>query len=183
MVVAVAGRFRSSPEALFDRLEAISEFTRIRYWSVSHHEWRDLIDEAYALDGSDNERRRPDFGASDLQPGRDLYFYQDDNGPASGAVYRLRVRERSPDRLVLQTENVSPVRFLLLPLFDAGALLALYFFEREDGNVWDYYSLTATRVGANRLVEGHPKSHINRAVAIYRYAAGLAPDAASPAAP
>lgn len=183
MVVAVAGRFRSSLDALLGRFEAISAFARIRYWSVSHHTWRDLIDEASALDGPDEERRRPDFTTSELQPGRDLYFYQDDNGPAGGAIYRLRVRERSPDRLVLQTENVGPVRFLLLPLFEPGALRALYFFEREDGNVWDYYSLTAIGVGANRLVQGHPKSHINRAIAIYRYAAGLTSDGAPPAAP
>ena len=58
---------------------------------------------------------------------------------------------------------------------------ALYLFEREDGKVWDYYSLTATGEGANRLVAGHPRSHIKRAVAIYRYAAGLAPDGAAPA--
>jgi hypothetical protein len=82
------------------------------------------------------------------------------------ANYRLRMRARSPDRLVLETENVAPVRLLLLPLFETGALRALYFFKQEAGNVWDYYGLTATGVRANRLVEGHTKSFVNRAVAI-----------------
>ena len=83
----------------------------------------------------------------------------------------------------MQTENVAPVRFLLLPLFEAGALRALYFFQREVGNVWDFYSLTAASSSASRLVEGHTNSFINRAVAIYHHAAGIAPDEASPPPP
>lgn len=179
-VVAVTGRFRSSPDALLQRFAAISGLTGIRYWSVTRHAWRDLVDEAYALEGPEADRRRPDFTTAELQPGRDLYFYQDDNGPAGGAVYRLRVRERSPDRLVLETKNVAPVRLLLLPLFEAGVLRALYFLRQEAIDVWSYYGLTATAAGASRLLEGHTGSLVNRAVAIYRHAAGITADESFP---
>jgi hypothetical protein len=98
-------------------------------------------------------------------------------------VYRLRVRETAPDRLVVETENVSSVRYLLLPLAGPGDLQALYFLERRSANEWGYYSLARTGAGTSSLTEGHEASYVNRAVALFRHLAGLPTDQGPPAAP
>ncbi len=66
------------------------------------------------------------------------YLFQDDNGPGGGAVYRMRLCQIAPDRLELETENVSAIRLLLVPLFEPRALRALYTVERGQGGAWTY---------------------------------------------
>jgi hypothetical protein len=180
-LVGVAGRFRSPDDAegLLARFGRISHLTRIRYWSISHGACRDLIEEAFALAGPDSNQRRPDFSAGELAAGRILYFFQDDNGPGGGTVYRLRVREVAPDRLILETENVGTIRVLLVPLFKPGELRALYVLERHAKELWSYYSLAGTTAGASPLAGGHEASYINRALALYGYIAGVEPCSAS----
>ncbi|HEX6141543.1 MAG TPA: hypothetical protein VFZ01_02400, partial [Geminicoccaceae bacterium] len=70
-----------------------------------------------------------------------LYFVQGDNRSTGEVVYHLRVREIAPDRLVVEAENVSAVRYLLLPLAGPGDLQSLYFFERQSPGEWGYYGL------------------------------------------
>ena len=180
-VVGLAGRFRSPDDArgILARFGRISELTRIRYWSVSHEACRDLIDEAFALAGPDADQRRRDFSARELAAGRTLYFFQDDNGPVGGAVYRLRVLGVAPDRLVVETENVGAVSMLLVTLFEPGELRALYILERDARELWRFYCLTGTTAGASRFASGHEASYINRALALYGYVAGLKPCSAS----
>lgn len=59
--------------------------------------------------------RRADFAPEEMVVGNDLCFFQDDDGPGGGAVYRMQLREVAPDRLVLETENVSAIKLLLVP--------------------------------------------------------------------
>jgi hypothetical protein len=174
-VVGLASRFRSRDDAqgILARFGRISQLTRIRYWSVSHGACRDLIDEAFALAGPDADQRRRDFSEGELAAGRILYFFQDDNGPGGGTVYRLWVREVAPNRLVLETENVGAIRVLLVPLFKPGELRALYVLERDAREVWSFYSLTGTTAGASPLARGHDASYVNRALALYGYIAGV----------
>jgi hypothetical protein len=176
-LVGLAGRFRwpDDAEGILARFGRISQFTGIRYWSVSRRACRDLIDEAFALAGPDPDQRRRDFSAGELAAGRIFYFFQDDNGPGGGAVYRLRVREVAPDRLILGTENVGAIRVLLVPLFQPGELRALYVLERDAKEVWSFYSLTGTTAGASPLAGGHEASYVNRALALYGYIAGVEP--------
>lgn len=180
-MVGLAGRFRSPDDArsILARFGRISQLTRIRYWSVSHGACRNLIDEAFALAGPDADQRRRDFSAGELAAGRILYFFQDDNGPGAGAVYRLRVREVAPDRLIVETENVSAVRMLVVTLFQPGELRAWYVLERDVREVWSFYSLTGTTAAASPLAGGHEASYINRALALYGYIAGVEPCSAS----
>jgi hypothetical protein len=180
-VVGLAGRFGSPDDAqgILARFGRISQLTRIRYWSVSHGACRDLIDEAFALAGPDADQRRRDFSEGELAAGRILYFFQDDNGPGGGTVYRLWVREVAPNRLVLETENVGAIRVLLVPLFKPGELRALYVLERDAREVWSFYSLTGTTAAASPLAGGHEASYINRALALYGYIAGVEPCSAS----
>jgi hypothetical protein len=177
-------RFRhsSGAESLLRRVGAISEFAGMRYWSITHKRWQRLIVDAYAISGPDGDLRRGDFSQDEIAEGKVLYFHQEDN--LSGkANYRMRIRNASPDRLVFDTENISIVRYWLMPFFHAGEMQSIYFLERESQGVWRYYSITRTGKNANTLTAGHDASFINRAVAFYRYLAGIATDTEPPASP
>jgi hypothetical protein len=185
LLVAVAGRFRhqGNSEELLARIGAISRLITIRYWSVSNQRWESLVTSAVALDGPDLSQRREDFRVAELAGGTDRYFVQDDNHLAGAVVYRLRVREIGRDRLVVETENVSPMRYLVLTLAGPGDLQSLFFFERLSPEEWDYYGLLRTGAGASAWLGGHEASYVNRAVALFRHFAGLATDQEPPAAP
>ena len=180
-VVALAGSFSvADPQGLLQRLGEVSRLRGMRYWSVSDRNWRTLISDAYALTRRDSGVRRPDFSAGELQSGQDFYFAQSDTRSTGDVIYRIRVREFSPDRLVVESENVSPVRALLLTLFAPGELRAVYFFERLDGQRWGYYALNAA---LGRSTSGNEASLVNRAAAYHRHFTGVATDGAPPLAP
>ncbi len=179
-LVATVGRFRNpGVDVLRRRLAAISGWKGIRYWSTTAKRWQTLIADAFALKSPEGGRRQ-DFSLEEVSAGRTLYFHQEDN--LSGkAAYRLTIRELSPYRLVFATENVTPVRYLLLTLFEPGEVQAAYFLERESAERWRFYALARTGGGASSLLAGHEASLINRAVALYRYLAGIPTDQEPPA--
>jgi hypothetical protein len=182
---ASAGRFRHEGAVtdLLARFGAISALQTIRYWSVLDKGWENLITGASALSGPDPSQRRPDFATAEMATSADLYFSQNDNRSTGDVVYRMRVREFAPDRLVVETENVSPVRYLLFSLAGSGDLQAVYFLQRLTPSEWGYYSLVKTGTGASSLTTNHEASYVNRAVAFFRYFAGLPTDQQPPAAP
>lgn len=183
-LVAVAGSFRQpgGAEALLARFGAVSQAVGIRYWSVTGKNWRQLVLDAHAVDAPETGRPRADFSPAEMASGRDLAFSQTDN-VAGQALYRLRVLAAGPARLALETENASPVRRFLVPLFGPGDLQTLYVLDRQAADVWTYYSLTRTGRRASALTAGHEASAINRAIAVYRHVAGVATDREPPAAP
>jgi hypothetical protein len=184
-LVATAGRFRHAGDAeeLLARLGAVSTLIDVRYWSVAEGRWANLITEASALHGPDAVARRPDFTAEELARGEDRYFLQDDNRSTGAVVYRLRVRELSRDGLVAATENVTPLRYLLLPLAGPGDLQSVHFFQRLLPDEWGYYGLARTGTDASGLLEGRTASYVNRAVALFRHLAGIPTDLEPPVAP
>jgi len=183
LVVAV-GRFRhaSGVEGFLRRIGAISEHTGMRYWSTTHNRWQTLIISAHALSDATGDRRREDFSPGEMVEGKNLYFQQEDN--LSGrAIYRMRIRSASPDRLVFDTENADTIYYLLLPMFRPGGMQTITFLDRESQDVWRYYSIMRTSRNASLLTAGYEASSINRAVAFYRYLAGIPTDQEPPAAP
>lgn len=183
-LVATAARFRnvSGVEGLLRRIGAISELAGIRYWSTTRKQWRTLIVNARALSDAAGNGPRGDFSPGEMTEGKSLYFEQEDN--ISGkAIYRMRIRAVSPDRLVIDTENVSTVRYLLMPIVRPGGIQATTFLDRESKDVWRYYNIMRTGKAANQLIAGYEASSINRAVAYYRYLAGIPTDEEPPAAP
>lgn len=184
-MVAVAGRFRSSSgvTGLLGRVGAISERAGIRYWSTTRKQWKRLILDACALSGPEaGDMCREDFTPGDMEEGRTLYFRQEDN-LFGKAVYRMSIIHASPDRLVFETENAGPVRRLLVTLFPPGGVQSLHFLEREPQGIWRYYGIMRTGKSANPLTAGHEASYVNRAVAFYRFLAGIPTDREPPAAP
>ena len=117
-----------------------------------------------------------------MAEGRSLYFQQEDN--LSGkAIYRMRIREASPERLVFETENLGVMRYLRMTIFPPGGMQTVTFLDRESQDVWRYYSIMRTSRNASLLTLGNEASSINRAVAFYRHLAGIPTDREPPASP
>jgi hypothetical protein len=181
-LVTTAARFRYSAgaEALLRHFGAISELAGVRYWSTTHKHWQTLIVDAHALTGSQPGQRREDFTPDEMQQGTVLYFEQTDN--LSGkAIYRMHMAQVSANRLVVDVENVSTMRYLLIPVLHPGEMQSIYFLDRESGNVWRFFSMVRTGQNANGRIAGNESSAINRAVAFYRYVVGI-PTAQEPPA-
>lgn len=182
LLVALAGSFRhdGGVDKLMERFGAVSATQGNRYWSVTDKQWRVLITHAAALEGADSPRPRRDFSAAEMKDGKDLYFLQSDSRSTGAVVYRMRVRESGPDRLVIEMENISPVRFYFLTLFEPGELRSLHFLDRRAGDLWGYYALSAS---ARAQAKGSEASFVNRLASFYGYVIGNPVDRAPPLAP
>jgi len=182
LLVALAGSFRYEGGAadLLAAFGRISSLRGIRYWSVGDRGWRTLVTGAAALDGPRTRRRRADFAPAEMTRGADLYFAQEDSRSSGEVVYRMRVLEKGPDRVTITVENVTSVRFLLVPLFAPGDVRCTSYFERLSPEVWGYYGRWGIRAGAQ--TSGHEASSVNRALAFYRHIAGIPTDQEPPAA-
>ena len=186
-LVATAARFRnaSGAEGLRRRIGAVSALTGLLYWSTTSKRWQALIVEAHAATAASSDQRRGDFSLDEIIEGRTLYVEQEDN-LLGKAVYRLRIIKASADHLVFSTDNSSAVQSLAIPLFRPGELESITFLEREPNpssrNVWSYYSLVRMSGLGTTLLSGREASLINRAVALYRYMAGIPADKEPPAA-
>ena len=182
-LVTIVARFRhvSGPEDLLHRLGAISELAGVRYWSTTHQQWRTLVANAYALTSFQFGQRREDFTPDEMKEGNVLYFEQVDN--LSGkAIYRMHIARASADHLVINVENVSTIRYLLIPVLHPGEIQSICFLDRESDDVWRYYSIVRTGKSANALIAGNESSAVNRAVAFYRHFVGIPTDQEPPAA-
>jgi hypothetical protein len=183
VLVALAGRIGGPAErdALLARFGAISAQRGIRYWSVTDRGWRSLIAGAEALSGPTLASPRSDFTADELAAGQDLYFAQQDNRSSAPVIYRLRVRDLAPDRFVIETDNVSPVRYLVMQVYRPGDLHTLFFVARDADGIWNYYSLNEIE-GESRFFAVTDQSYVNRAVSFFRLFAGIPTDRDPPAA-
>jgi len=182
-LVTTVARFRHTSEAegLLRRIGAISELAGMRYWSTTHRQWQTLIVDAYALTDLKAGQRREDFTPNEMKEGKVLYFEQSDN--LSGkAIYRMHIAEASADRLVIDVENVSTMRYLFIPMLHPDEMQSIYFLDRESDNVWRYYSIVRTGKDANQMTARNESSSINRAVAFYRHLVGIPTDQEPPAA-
>lgn len=182
-LVSTVARFRYAwgAEALLGRIGAISQLAGMRYWSTTHKQWQTLILEAHALTDLQHAQRREDFTFAEMKEGKALYFEQVDNLTGRG-IYRMHVAEASADRLVFNVENVTTMRYLLIPILHPGEIQSVYFLDRESDDVWRYYSMVRTAKTANGLIAGNQSSSVNRAVAFYRALAGIPAEQEPPAA-
>jgi len=181
-LITTTGRFHYTAGAggLLLHIGAISELAGMRYWSTTRQQWQTLVVAAQALTGPKQGRRRQDFLPDELKAGMDFYFEQADN--LSGkAIYRMHISQVSADKLVFDVENVTVMRYLFVTLFHPGEMQSVYFLDRESEDVWRCYTMVRTGRNASRLTTGHEASSINRAVAFYRFLAGI-PTAQEPPA-
>jgi hypothetical protein len=89
-----------------------------------------------------------------------MYFLQEDSRSSGPVVYQLRLLEDTPARLVIEVENVSPVRSFLLTLFHPGDLQFVYFLEARSPGLWALYSLLRTGRGLSSLGSGGTEPHM-----------------------
>ena len=183
LVAALAARFRSSLslDEMAERLAAVSHHSQIRFWAVTRREWRPLVVQSWALDRPDPMARRNDPRSAELIPGRDLY-YVEETEIGGRAVWRLHVIERSADRLVVSTENLTPIRVPLLTLFEPGALQVATVLQREDA-AFSLYEITRAGAASSSFVASYASSYLNRLEAMRRHLAGLPTDRDPPVAP
>jgi hypothetical protein len=184
IVFAVAGQFEhdGSFDALLARAGAFSRQTEIRRWNVKTGRWEQQYKASVALTGPDPDLRRPDFQPAEFVRGARLYFVQDDMESLGPIVHELTVHERSPERLVITTRNVNKGRAYLVPVLDPGGLEGFFMVEREAGSIWRYYSLTRVHLLVPDAMAPPPKDHLNKAVALFRFLAGIQTDTEPPAA-
>jgi hypothetical protein len=182
-LVTIVARFRHTSEAggLLRHIGAISDLAGTRYWSTTHKQWQTLVVDAYALTGLQSGQRREDFAPDEIEEGKVVYFEQADN-LAGKAVYRMHIAEASANRIVVDVENVSTIRYLLIPVFHPGEMQSIYYLDRESEGVWRYYGIVRTGKNANGLIAGNESSAINRAVAFYRHLVGIPTSQEPPAA-
>jgi hypothetical protein len=183
LLIAVAGTFRNSEgaRALLSRFGAVSTLLSVRYWSTTDQSWRPLVLSATALTGKLASQTRGDFTSAELEGGKDVYLAQADSRGAGAVIYRMWVRESKPNGFIIETENVTPVRWLALTLLKPGGLHSVYFIEQRSPGIWSYYSLTRI-AESSWLIAGHERSYINRVVALYRHIAGIPTDLEPPPA-
>jgi hypothetical protein len=184
ILVAVSGSFRHEGEIgeLLARIGAVSARGNMRYWSTTERAWKPLVTEAFALSGPDPAQRRADFAAASYVKGESLHYAQSDNRSSGKTVFRERLMAVERERLVVSSENLTPVKMMMLTLFDPGDLQKVYFVERRAPGVWNYYSLTRARMASALMPLGSEASYINRAAAFYRFVAGIPTDQEPPAA-
>jgi hypothetical protein len=185
-VIGLAGHFhdRRDTDAILTQIGAISSLRRVRYWSVTDKAWNILFARATALDGPNPSKPRPDFSLAEIRTGRDFYFLSADNRSRTDTVWRLRIRETGRGRIIVETANVTPLRWFFVPLVSEGNIETSYFLERADNDSWYLYTLTRMFYVSPLLTYFAPQSsYINRAVALYRHYAGIPTDSDPPAAP
>ena len=184
LVTALAARFHSplSLDALTERLAAVSHHPAIRFWAVTRQQWRPLVADAWALERPDAGARWHDPTSVELVPGRESY-YAEQPELGSRAVWRLRVLERTSERMVLATENVTSIRLAVVTIFEPGALQIASVLQRDGEGAWDLYEITRAGAGSSSFVTGYGSSYLNRLEAMRRYLAGLPTDRDPPVAP
>jgi hypothetical protein len=179
----LAGAFgAASTEDVLTRIGAISSLTGIKYWSVKVADWQTLITEAEALESTQG-KVRTDFSPAELQEGKALYFRQRDNRSSGRVLYRLEMLARTPERISIVVENVSPVKYMLFTVLRPGEVRAVYVFEKIRDGAWAYYNLSGVRERWNPPREDTATSYGNRAVAMFRHFTGVRTDMHPPAMP
>jgi hypothetical protein len=186
IIVGLAGHFpyAGGGDALLARIGAISSLSEVRYWSVTEKQWNTMFTRAVALNGPDPKHARGDFSAAELRAGGDFYFSAADNRSGKDAVSRLHVVTADGAHFVVETENVTPLRWSVLTYAAAGNFQTWYFLDRDADDSWRFYSLTRVLYASSLFGRVIPaNSYINRSVAMYRHFLGLPTDQGPPAAP
>jgi hypothetical protein len=186
-LMVTTGRFRADGgmAEIAGRLAQVSKLKTVRYYAGSDESWKNLYTEAYALadgaPGGGANGRRPDYTQDDVQNGRTLRYWQEENSMLSGIVYRIKIVERTDDRLVYTIVNESAAKAMLMTVTEPGEFRQHYVVERDSGTIWRYYSLVEARIGGP--ITPSARSFQSRAIAYYRHLAGYPTEVAFKTAP
>jgi hypothetical protein len=183
LVVALAARFHSPATIgeFAERLGGVSRFPAIKFWAITRQAWHPLAQDAFVVASPKGGKMRlPDPAADALVAGRG-YFYAEDADVAGRAIYRMRVIERTADRLVMASENVTSITMAILTLFPPASLQVMTFIDRHDDG-WAAYEITRAAFDASSMVASYQSSYLNRLEAVRRALAGIPTDRDPPIA-
>ncbi|MEO8559023.1 MAG: DUF6675 family protein, partial [Rhodospirillales bacterium] len=149
-VVALSASFpfAGNSDDLLARFGAISQMAGMRYWSVGDSDWRTLVTKAVALRDGQSQQHRADFTRDEMRHAGDFYYSQNDSRSSSAVTYRMRVLEAGPDRVVVEMENTSSVKLLVLPIYRAGDIKSRIYLSRSGNGVWRFDELAAVHEGS-----------------------------------
>jgi uncharacterized protein DUF6675 len=181
-VLSAQFKFDGGTDELLARFGALSGWKGIRYWSRSDQRWGTFITDSAALVDFEHQRRRPDFTPAELRTGADFYFLRSDDSTSDPVIYRMRVAEAGPDRLVVQIGNVSPISRFIFTLFEPGDIQATYTLEKIGPSLWGYYALTVLHEGL-MVIGNNDHAYLTRNVSIFRHLAGIPTDQEPPLTP
>ena len=170
-----------SVTGLLARIGAISTLLPVQYWSTTEHKWRPMVSAAAAVVSPNSRQPRADFSPTELLAPGDKYYSMTDTRSGRATVYRLRVRSPRAAELTVDIVNVDPVKQWAITLYAPGGVHTLYLLQQRAPGTWSYYSITRL-LPDTFLAEGHDKSYINRAVALYRHLVGIPTNTEPPAA-
>ena len=171
LVAALAGEFVSAEplDRLLDRFGDFASYKSIQYWSVTRQQWQPLVAAAGLLG-----RAPPatNLAAANFRPGASYNYFE--QGRLGTTNYLLTVRERGADRVVLVSENTTPIATFLGTLFEPGALEAAVILDHHGPDRWGCWQATRAGTGAGMLATSSPESYVNRLSALFGYIAGRA---------
>lgn len=172
VTVAAVVRTSFDQKAMIERLGAISQLRAAWYWSTTDQAWRPLVSGAYAIESVSAPQPRADYSAAELAAGTSLYYRVTDTRSDLAINYSMQLTAGAAGRIFLDTSNIDPVRTWGITLYGPRSIRTLYFLNELSPGVWSYYSITRA-VPATFLANGHDKSFINRAVALFRHYVGI----------
>lgn len=109
-------------------------------------------------------------------------YYRINDYQMGPVTYRMRILERSDERIVLASENVSAVNaFFFFTVFHPGVIQAIEFLQRREPDLWSVYVLTRIDQPPKFLFQDQEASSVNRLVALFRRLAGIPTDQKPPA--
>lgn len=183
LIVALATTFHSplTADQLLRKLAAVSAYPSVKYWSVTRQAWRPLAAQAAVLTAPDAITTRSDLSPEELSSGRQVYYSE--HGDLSAATHRLRVVERSADHLVVTTENTTPIRLMVVTVFEPGALQLATFIDRAGPDLWTLYQITRVGAASSAMAADHAASYVNRLDAFRRYLSNVPTDREPPLMP
>lgn len=169
-------------ERLVGRFGAISQLAAVRYWSVTDRKWRPLLSLAVALEAARAGASRPDYSTEELEHARIVQYRVTDTRSGRAVAYSLRLSYAGPGEFVVETANIDAVKEWGITFFAPGGLRTVYSLAERAPGRWTYSSITRI-APVSFLAEGHEKSYVNRAVALYRHYMHIPTDREPPAAP
>lgn len=107
---------------LFNEMRAVSTLRGLIYWSARRGKERVLFTLSHAVAGPTDLAPRPDPVAESLSVEDRLYSVQEDQ--TFGRHVYLGVYTNRTDHLVVRTENVDTISYLLLPVMKPGGLVS-----------------------------------------------------------
>jgi hypothetical protein len=180
VVLALAARFRLDDiENLLARFTTISALPRLRYWSVTHEDWRPLFLDAVPLSRPDPAATRGDFRRDEIVLGEPVFVLLEDD-LVGAVVHSITVETFSPELIRVAMRNVLPGRVLGMEVLPVDGLQTALLLEREEPSIWRYWSIMRATIDAPGFMLPSAASYANRAAAIFRYVANLPTDAEPP---